>query len=332
MKFSTPTLLAILATSAVVGAAPTTISEANTAGLIKKSDISDALSIIEELGQLNQKRAFVEDENELFELSKRADSLLGQLITTLTNSGIIGDVWHFLTTDSQLRTTLINVTKKAFSAALTYGPSVVKAIYNSGYIQKFFNLLYTDSLLRTTLFSVAKTIFGSGLNLLKAFLATKDGSTATNTAAAPASTPAAKREETLDFDPELYYDKRDALTIAQSVYNAIKLTGIVQGLVSKALADPNATISFLTSALKNGLVVVEDIYSWAKTSGVLDSAVNFLKTDGVKYAKAIATFLGNKIVNGSATVNDVDNAPGATTTTTAGTGAASGTQAKRRLY
>lgn len=333
MKFSTPTLLAILATSAVVGAAPATVTEPMTAGLIKKSDISDALSIIEELGQLNQKRSFVEDENELFELSKRADSLLGQLITTLTNSGIIGDVWHFLTTDSQLRTTLLNVTKKAISAGITYGPSVIKAIYNSGYIQKFFNLIYTDSALRSTLFSVAKTIFSSGLNLLKAFLSTRSDAT---TAAGSAAT--AKREdvgamenlearEMLDFDSELYYDKRDALDVAQSVYTAIKNTGIVQGLVSKAMADPTATISYLTSALKTGLVVTEDIYNWSKNSGLLDSAINFLKTDGLTYGKSIASFIGNLIVNGQASVSDVDNASTASATTTATTAAATGAAA-----
>lgn len=342
MKFSTPTLLAILATTAVVGAAPSAITQTTSeSGLVKKSDIADALSIIEELGRLNQKRELVEDENELFELSKRADSLLSQLLTALTNSGIIGDVWHFLTTDSTLRTTLINLTKKGFSAALTYGPSVIKAIYNSGYIQKFFSLLYTDSSLRSTLFSVAKTIFGSGLNLLKAFLA--DRST-TTTAAGSTATGAAKREvevearEDFDFDSELYYDKRDVLSVAESVYTAIKNTGLVQGLVSKALADPQATISYLTSALKTGLVVTEDIYNWSKSSGVLDSAINWIKADGLTYGKELAKFIGNLIVSGDASVSDVDNATSsaattpATTTTAAAAATTATTLVRRRLY
>lgn len=323
MKFSTPTLLAILATTAVVGAAPATITESSSdfTGLVKKSDISDALSIIEELGQLNQKRELIEDENELFELSKRADSLLSQLITALSNSGIIGDVWNFLTTDSTLRTTLINVTKSAFQAALTYGPSVIKAIYNSGYIQKFFNLLYTDSSLRSTLFSVAKTIFGSGLNLLKAFLSTKSGST--TAAATPTAAAAAKREAVeMEFDPELYYDKRDLLSVAESVATAIKNTGIVQSLVKKALADPTATVSFLTSALKNGLVVAKDVYTWSKNNGILDSALNWIKSDGATYAKEIALFLGGKIVSGDASVSDIDNATTTAATATTTTAAA----------
>lgn len=338
MKFSTPTLLAILATSAVVGAAPSPITQTSSefTGLVKKSDISDALSIIEELGRLNQKRELVEDENELMELSKRADSLLSQLLTALTNSGIIGDVWDFLTTDSSLRTTLINLTKKGLEAAVTYGPSVIKAIYNSGYIQKFFSLLYNDLSLRLTLFSVAKTIFSSGLNLLKAFLS--DSGSSTTTAADSTATAAAKRDvlevrEDLDFDPELYYDKRDLLDVAESVYTAIKNTGLVQSLVSKALADPLATISYLTSALKTGLVVAEDVYSWAKSSGVLDSAISWIKSDGLTYGKELAKFIGNLIVDGEASVSDVDNATttAATTTTTATTATAT-TLVRRRLY
>lgn len=345
MKLSTPTLFAILATTAVVGAAPSTVSESTSefTGLVKKSDISDALSIIEELGQLNQKRGMTDDENELFELSKRADSLLGQLITALANSGIIGQVWDFLTTDSTLRNMLFDLTKKGLQAAITYGPSLIKAIYNSGFIQNFFSLIWNNADLRNTLFSAAKVIFKSGLNLLKAFLGTGSNSAAPAAATPAAATPAAaapaaaaaKREalemQELDFDPELYYDKRDMLSIAESVATAIKNTGIVQSLVQKVLADPQASVSFLTSALKNGLIVGQDIYNWSKNSGVLDSAINWMKEDGTTYAKEIASFIGSKIVSGEATVSDVDNASTGTVTTTTAVAAAT-TLVRKRLY
>lgn len=369
MKFSTPILLAILTTSTVVGAAPSTITQSTSdfTGLVKKSDISNALSIIEELGQLNQKRELVEDENELFELSKRADSLLSQLLTSLANSGIIGDVWNFLTTDSTLRTTVVALIKKAVQGAITYGPSLIKAVYNSGYIQKFLTYIYNDASLRSTLLSVAKTIFSSGLNLLKAFLSTKTSSTTTTataaattiktTAAATTTTKAAAKREDLEleFDPEMYFDKRDLLTVAETVYTAIKNTGIVQSLVLKALADPQASISFLTSALKNGLVLAEDVYLWAKSSGVLSSAISWIEKDGLTYAKDIAEFFGNLIVSGTVSVSQIDNAStsaaastttkstaaattttkattAATTTTTTKTTAIATTLVRRRLY
>lgn len=138
MKFSTPTLLAILATSAVVSAAPTTVTgqtASESTQLVRKSDITDALSIIEELGSLKQKRDVIEDEAELTQLSKRADSLLSELITALTNSGIIGDVWDALTKDSELKTELGSLVKSAVKTAVTQGPALIKAVYNSGFSQ-----------------------------------------------------------------------------------------------------------------------------------------------------------------------------------------------------
>lgn len=338
MKFSTPTLLAILASTAVVQAAPSAIiPEEATTQLVKKSDVEDALAIIQELGSLNQKRELIEDENELMELSKRADSLLAQLISALANSGIIKSVWTALTSDTALRSEIIALVKKAFSAAVTYGPSLIKAVYNSGIIQKFFSAIWNDAGLRSTLFSAAKAIFSSGLNLLKAFLATKSGATT----AASTPTAAAKREAeavTLpeDFDASLYIDKRDLLSTAESIVTAIKNTGIVQSLVQKVLADPQQSISFLETVFSKGLVVAEDIYDWSKNSGLLQSALNYLSQHGPTFSKAIATFLGEHILAGNATVADIDNAASVSTATTvattATTTAAATTLVKRRLY
>lgn len=340
MKFSTPTLLAILASTAVVQAAPASIipEEASTQ-LVKKSDVEDALAIIQELGSLNQKRELIEDENELMELSKRADSLLAQLISALANSGIIKSVWTALTSDTALRSEIIALVKKAFSAAVTYGPSLIKAVYNSGIIQKFFSAIWNDAGLRSTLFSAAKAIFSSGLNLLKAFLATKTG----GTTAASTPTAAAKREAVAeaislpeDFDASMYIDKRDLLSTAESIVTAIKNTGIVQSLVQKVLADPQQSISFLETVFSKGLVVAEDIYDWSKNSGILQSGLNFLSQHGPTFSKAIATFLGEHILAGNATVADIDNAASVssatTVATTAATPAAATTLVKRRLY
>lgn len=329
MKFATPTLLAILATSAVVGAAPTKIEATHSSELVRKSDITNALSIIEELGQLNQKRELLEDGDELMELSKRADSLLAELISALTSSGIITHVWTFLTTDSTLRTGIFNLIKKAVTLAITDGPTIIKAVFDSGYIQKFFSLIYNNTSLRATLFSVAKTIFSSGLNLLKAFLANRTSTTAATTAA--------KREvetrEVAEFNSEEFYDKRDLISVAETVYTAIKNTGIVQSLVTKVLADPSAAISFLSSALKTGLVVAEDIYGWAKSSGILTSGLNWIGAHGGTFAGEIAQFLGGQIANGNATVSDIDNASTAsTTTTTTKAVTASSTALAKRLY
>lgn len=324
MKLATPALMAILVTSAFAGTIPD-MQSANfeTTGLVKKADISNAMSIIEELGRLNQKREVVEDENELYELSKRADSLLSELLSALSSSGIIGDVWNALTSDTGLKTELVSLVKSALLTAITKGPALIEAVWKSGLLQKLFSAVWNDSSLRSALFASGKAIFGSGLNLLKAFLAEKTtGTTTGTTAAAATATAAAKREI---FDAALasgeFYEKRDLVSVAETVYSAIKNTGIVQNLVKKALADPSASILLLTSVFKKGLVAAEDIYGWAKSSGILLSALSWIGKNGATYAKDIASFLGSKIVSGAASVGDID---GATTTAAATTTAVTG--------
>lgn len=334
MKFSTPTLMAILATSAVVSAAPSPIEISHSTQLVKKSDVANALSIIEELGQLNAKRSLSEDGNEIIEISKRADSLLAELISALSNSGIIGDVWNILTTDSTLKTEVVSLVKEALTGAVAAAPSLIKAVWNSGLLQAIFEDIYNSSDLRLVLFSAAKTLFSSGLNLLKAFLAAKTGSSTTTTAASTTTTAAAKREIAIaQFDSDEFYDKRDLVSVAETVYTAIKNTGIVQSLVKKVLADPQASISFLETVIKKGWVVGKDIYNWANSSGLLKEGLTWIANNGGKYATAIAEFLGSKIVSGSATTSDVDNASTISTTATTTTSTSTATTlVKRRLY
>lgn len=334
MKYSTPTLLAILASASFVSAAPTEFDFASTSSqLVKKDDVKDALSIIEELGRLNQKRELIEDENQLSELSKRADNLLGELLSALANSGIIGDVWNIITKDQGLRSELGTLIKSAVKGAIAQGPALIKAVWNSGLLQTVFKDIWNDQALRSSLFDVAKAIFSSGLNLLKTFLANKNSGNNNNGGNQ-------KREvEEVNFNPDIYYDKRDLIDVAETVVNAIKNTGIVQNLVKKALADPQASINFLESAFRNGVVVVKDVYNWSKNNGVLDSALNFIKQHGPTFAKDVASFLGGKIASGEASVSDIDNASGGSitqaataTATTAVTTNTATTLVRRRLY
>ncbi|QEL63079.1 hypothetical protein SBP28_005055 [Candidozyma auris] len=286
MKYTTPTLLAILASASFASAAPTAVNfESQTTTLVKKDE-----------------RDLIEDEGELHELSKRADNLLGQLLSALSSSGIIGDVWNILTTDQQLKSVLGDLIKSAVQGAITHGPALIKAVWQSGLLQK--------------------AIFSSGLNLLKAFLANRNNN---NNGQQKREAEAAAIEE-FNFNPDMYYDKRDLLDVAQTVVTAIKNTGIVQNLVKKALADPQASISFLTNALKNGVVVAKDIYNWSKDNGLLQSGLDFIKKNGPTFAKDIANFLGGKIANGEASVKDIDDADAGTSS---GTSTASTKKSKR---
>ena len=69
-----------------------------------------------------------------------------------------------------------------------------------------------------------------------------------------------------------YLSERDLASILSWIVQTIKDTGIVQSLVNQVINNPDTVISFLTSALKNGLVIVEDLYDWAKQSGFVGSS------------------------------------------------------------
>ncbi|PVH13598.1 uncharacterized protein CXQ87_001706 [Candidozyma duobushaemuli] len=327
MKYSTPTLLAILASASFASAAPTSIDNTEfTHSLVKKEDVGQALSILDEIASLNHKRSLSEDDGEIHELSKRADNLLGDLLSALSNSGIIGDVWQILTKDDQLKSVLGDLIKSAVRGAIAHGPALIKAVWQSGLLQTIFSDIWNSEELRSALFNVAKAVFSSGLNLLKTFLANRDNSNNDKREALP---------EVHNFNPDVYYDKRDLVSVAQTVVDAIRQTGIVQNLVKKALADPQASISFLTSALKNGVVVAKDIFNWSKDNGILQAGLNFISEHGPSFAKDIANFLGKKIQNGEASVSDIDNASGKSGTETASANAKRSvptTMVQRRLY
>lgn len=305
--------MAILASASFVSAAPTAVEADFSHQLVKKDDVADALSILDEIASLNHKRSLAEDEGELNELSKRADNLLGDLLSALSSSGIIGNVWHILTTDEQLKGVLGDLIRSAVRGAIAQGPALIKAVWQSGLLQQVFSDIWNSPELRSALFNAAKAIFSSGLNLLRAFLANRNSGNQKREAEAAAV-------EEFNFNPDVYYDKRDLLDVAKTVVTAIKNTGIVQNLVKKALADPQASISFLTSALKNGVVVARDVYNWSKDNGVLQAGIDFIKKNGPTFAKDIANFLGGKITNGEAKVADIDNADGGSSgTSTAST-------------
>ena len=166
MKLSQTTLFAILASSAFVSAAPAAVVAENS--LVTRGDANEILEILSSLKQVNEKRDLV-SESESFELSKRADGLVTELVAALASSGVIADVWDTLTQDETLKSEILNIVKTTVKAALVQGPALLKAISDSGLISKLFH----DTLMPVTyvLFylKVAKSLFSNALNLLKAY-------------------------------------------------------------------------------------------------------------------------------------------------------------------
>lgn len=312
MKFSQATLLAILVSSAFVLAAPANFAFENS--MVRREDVSQALSILEEIKEIKRKRSYTEDPAELAILSARDDSAITQLITALANSGIASDVWNVISNDSDLKSEVSTIVKAAIQGAITYGPGLIKAIWNSGLLSTVFQDLANDDDFKSALLSVAKSIFSSAVNLISSAFSGKSdttsaaAATATTTTSVATTTAAAKRNVlSQDFEAE-FLDKRDVSSIISSIVSEIKDSGVLSTLLNKVLADPEKAVSFLTSVLKYGVVAIEDVLDWAKSSGVLQSGLDYIEENGGKYGATLATVLSGLISNGTISASDIDNA------------------------
>lgn len=311
MKFSQATLCAILASSTFVSAAPAIVAEQT---LVKRADVNDVLAILKEIKTQQAKREYLSGD-ELIAHDKRADSVLGDLITALTNSGIISDIWTTLTTDSAISSSIKSIIQAAIQTAVVQGPALIEAIWNSGLLGTIFNDFLNDADLRNAFLNVAKSIFGTAVNLITSWLSGSSSSSTASTAAAKRDVviPAPMRRDIADGE---YLDKRDLASIISFIVTEIKDSGIVSSLVNKVLADPQATVSFLSSAFETGLVVAKDVYSWAKSSGLWDSALSYIEANAGTWAGAIASFLGNALTSGQVSASEIDNASGSSSTGT----------------
>ncbi|RLV93403.1 Opaque-phase-specific protein OP4 [Spathaspora sp. JA1] len=323
MKLSTTTALAILASSTFVAAAPidsNTFTSEQT--LVKREQIRDVLDILDQLQHHQAKRDLAQSEEELLELYKREGSLISSLLSSLINSGIIGQVFNKLVNDPTVSKVVKSLIQAAIQTATVQGVALVKALFNSGLLKDIFNSVMNDANLKGALIDIAKAFYTNSKNLLSS--AFSGGAQA----AAPA---ASKREEqsTTDLmDGAEYLDKRDLADIVSLVVSVIKNSGIVSTLVNKVMANPEQSIAFLTSALKTGLVVAQDIYNWSKDNGLLAQGLEYIKANGGTFGSIIADFFSGAISDGSVTTSEIDNAPAPSatqSTTTASTGTASTT-------
>lgn len=287
--------------------------------LMKRSEASELLALLDELKALGtQKRDAFEDDLSYEIYMDKRESAIGNFISALLNSGIIGDVFTTLTTDEGLKTEVYGLVKAAVQGALVRGPALIKAIWNAGLIQEIFNKFINDTELRSAFLGVIKSVISTAINLIT----NRSGSSTTTTASAAAkrelesfATPAPVRREVdemfkrdlMDGNDE-FLDKRDLVSIISYVVTTIKDSGIVQSLFKKVIENPTQTVNFLTSALKTGLVVVEEVYGWAKSSGILDSALNYLKANGSGFISSIFSFIGLLLGSGSLSAADITSA------------------------
>jgi hypothetical protein len=292
MKFSQTTLVAILASMAVANSMP----QGQVAGdlVVARSDVLEVLQALSEFKELFQQKRDLDESHPDFQMiAARSDSALADFISALSSSGLFSDIWNILTTDDTLKTEFLNLAKSAISGLISQGPALISAIWNSGLLQDIFNKFVNDSQLRDSLFALVSSIFETVIGFF-----TGDSSSSTPTASAAAAAPSAsaaakrefdidvekiKREFSLNFSDSEDLSKRDVLDTFISIAEAIYDSGFVQSLIAKATADPQATMNFLSSAFQTGLTVGEDVYGWAKSSGILDDVTNDLQANGATY-------------------------------------------------
>jgi len=333
MKLQNTALLAILASASMASAAPTTANNGETGTrIVKRQDVNEVMEILDELKSLKVKRDEVPDDAALMELDKRADNVIGNLITALSNSGLIGEVINDLTSNPQLKDSILAIVKSALQAAVVQGPTLIKAIWNSGLIQDVFNKILNDGDLRSALLAAGKSLFLTALNLLSSFFGNKSGD---NTAAkreldltkaiasmekrsALAAPMEVTEKRSANVDEADLISERDLIDIVGNIVSSIYDSGIVQNLISKIMEDPQASIDFLTSALKQGAVIVEDIYGWAKDSGILASGIGWLENSDNGIVSALGEFLAGAIGSGNVTAEEFDNSSSSTSTPSTG--------------
>ena len=348
MKLQNTALLAILATSTLTSAAPTVANNGETGTrIVKRQDVNEVMAYLDELKSLKVKRDEILDEDTLMELQKREDNVIGNLISALSNSGLIGDVIRDLTSSPELTSSIGAIVKAALQAAVVQGPNLIRAIWNSGLLQNVFNTILNDGELRSALLAAGRSLFSTALNLLSSFFGNGGND---NAAPAPSGAAPAKREIDLaraivlpekrsailseleapekrsaEVDEADLIAERDIIDIVGNIVSAIADSGIVQNLFSKIMEDPQASIDFLTNVLRQGIVVVEDIYGWAKESGILQEGIDWLANSDNGIISTLGEFLAGALGNGSVSAEEFDNSGSSTTPATTGaatTGAA----------
>lgn len=312
MQFKTHTLLAILlATSAAAQQVNSQqfAGDFSTNTLVKRSDALDLLSMVQELNQLMiQKREISEDHEDFHELSTRANNAIYDFISALTRSGLLGDVFRIITTDAALQAEVTSITRNAIQGLIVQGPALLAATWNSGLLQDVFTTFLNDADLRNSFIAVIRQVISTMITKIKRILSNKisgvvDALTP-EAAAAAAAAPPAKRELTpLDienlhksFDVEFssegeFLDKRDTMSTVLSIVQAIYNSGLVQSMISSALEDPIATITFLTEALKNGIILISDLIRWAKEAGLTDGMMQLIATSESEYLNEFIAFV-----------------------------------------
>ncbi|CUM68412.1 uncharacterized protein PRCAT00006135001 [Priceomyces carsonii] len=307
MKISNTAVLALFASSTMAAATPA-LNQGST--LVRRSEANKMMDLLAEFKQIEEKRQLASGDEHM-ELSKRADNVIVNLLSAVINSGIIGEVWDTLSTNSAFRSEVVTVSKAILKTLLAEGPALIKTIWDSGLLKNILSTLLKDSDLKSAIFDAVKASIGTVLALVEKIIANKTGSSAatttTTSATVATTTAAAKKRDIVDLE---YLSKRDASDILAWVYNEVKSSGLVSKAIDSIKDDPSKYISLAESLGKTALSLGTEFYSYAKKNGLLEEIVDYLGEHGGTYGSDISKLLDELLGSNSSS----SSSSGSTTT------------------
>ncbi|SGZ49290.1 CIC11C00000003066 [Sungouiella intermedia] len=283
MKLSHSTMLAVLATSAVVQAAPAPIKAQDSTQIMKRDDLERALAAYEELQALKVKRADL-----AAELAEREYQVVTDVLTAIKNTELTPVVLKFFVSNETLKNLTITGLEYVIKSGLISLQSLLQLSVESGLVVSVVNDLLFNCQLYVSIFNTIKSL---ALSLLTG-LFKKDGTE--------------KRAYTLEegiemlrrdglMPPDLLEqagEKRDVDDIIVNLLESLASSGLATQVVETILTDP-AFISFGAQVVKQlnseGLINLSALLSATQSSGLLSQLVKeFLSFDTIKEIAATA--------------------------------------------
>lgn len=284
MKFSNSAVVAVLASSVAVQAAPAPIVERQTDTQIiaKRDDLQRALEQYAELQALKVKRADL-----AAELAEREYQIVTDVLTAIKDTELVPVVLKFFVSNETLRNLTISGLEFVIRSGLISLQSLLDLAVQSGLVVSVVNDVITNCSVYVSIFDLITSIVG---NILQGLFNKREE----------------KRPYTLDEGIAMLRrdglmpapmvmetsEKRDVNDVVVELLESLASSGLALQVVETVLTDPEF-ISFGAQLVlqlnQDGLIDISAILSAVAQSGLLPQLINeFLNFDTIKDIGATA--------------------------------------------
>lgn len=287
MRLSHSTLLAVLATTAAVQAAPATIKDNDWTQITKREDLEHALAQYEALQDLKVKRADLANQ-----LAEREYQIVTDVLTAIKDTELAPLVLNYFVTNDTLKKLAITSLEYVIKSGLISLQSLLDLAVQSGLVVSVLNDVLTNCNVYVSIIDLAKSILGS---LLSGLLSKRDGP---------------KRPYTLEegmsmlrrdglMQPSIFeqispadVEKRDVEAVVINLLESLAASGLATQVIETVLTD-SSFLSFGAELVKElnsqGLISITKLVSAISESGLLPQLVKeFLNFSTIKEIAATA--------------------------------------------